>query len=166
MPEDGPSQFFNPRGSAQILGGSTSGLTQISPRKPPNHSRPSPCKKNAQTTPCASVTETAMLFVVVEESSLAETAIDLSNFRARHHRLHTPLSGLPSLRKIAGHEKTLFPIDGLRGPVCLLQLQLQRKNTKVSAYRAGEDNHSKNHNQEPQFHYCRDPNITILLICK
>ena len=103
---------------------------------------------------------------VVEESSLAWTSIDLSKFRARHHRLHTPLSGLPSLRKIAGHEKTLFPIDGLRGPVCLLQLQLQRKNTKVSAYRAGEDNHSKNHNQEPQFHYCRDPNITILLICK
>ena len=86
---------------------------------------------------------------VVEESSLAETAIDLSNFRARHHRLHTPLNSLPSLRKIVGHEKTLFPIDGLRGPVCLLQLQLQRKNTKVSAYRAGEDNHSKNHNHPP-----------------
>ena len=104
-----------------------------------------------------------MLFVVVEESSLAWTAVDMSNFSAGRYGLHTPLSGLPSLRKIAGHEKTLFPIDGLRGPVCLLQLQLQRKNTKVSAYRAGEDNHSKNHNQEPQFHYCRDPNITLLL---
>jgi hypothetical protein len=75
-----------------------------------------------------------------------------------------PIEWLPSSRKIVSHEKTLFPIDGLRGSVCLLQLQLQRKNTKVSAYRAGEDNHSKNHNHPPQFHYSRDPNITLLLI--
>jgi len=43
-------------------------------------------------------------------------------------------------------------------------LQLQRQNTKASNHRAGEDNHPRNQNQPPQFHYCRDPNITLLLI--
>ena len=63
-----------------------------------------------------------------------------------------------------GYEKLHVLIAGRYESVCILELQLQRQNTKASNYRAGEDNHPRNQNQPPQFHYCRDPNITLLLI--